>query len=86
MSLDRAWSATRAGAVVGGMLTAAMLVGLGAGLGEILRGTLKAAAEGAGVMLFIVALLAAPIYAQTARRQDPLDDDAPSTGERPRRW
>jgi hypothetical protein len=86
MNSDRAWNATKAGAIVGGLLAAAMLAGLGAGLGEMMRGTLKAAAEGAGVVLFVVALLAAPVYAQTARRHDPLDDDAPVTDERSRRW
>jgi hypothetical protein len=86
MKSDHAWNATRAGAFVGGLLASAMLAGFGAGLGEMLRGTLMAAAEGAGLMLFVVALLAAPVYAQTARRHDPLDDDAPSAAERPRRW
>jgi hypothetical protein len=86
MESDRDWNATKAGAAVGWVLAAAMMTGLGAAIGEMMRGTLKGAAEGAGVMLFAAALIAAPVYAQTARRHDPLDDDAPNATGRSRRW
>jgi hypothetical protein len=63
-----------------------MLAGFGSDIGAMMRGTLNEAAEGARLMLFVVALLAAPVYAQTDRRPDRLDHDAPSADEQRRRW
>lgn len=79
VELDRAWYATRKGAVVGTVLAAALLAVFGSAVGVLLSGTVKRA----GVLLFAAAVLVAPVTARTAPRHDAWDADAPSTDERP---
>ena len=61
------FQATAAESSVVAVLAVLMLVAFGAVIGALAYGTVKGALEGAGLALFLAAMLAAPVYAQKVR-------------------